>query len=87
MKVTRTCRGFEGIWRLPYGEASEKEERLVQQSSAIGDYDDSFAKPGSSFLWIDTHHHLDREEVAEFRDALTRWLETSYLSESTHDNH
>lgn len=47
--------------------------RVVAQSSAIGDYEDSFDRPGSSFLWVGDDHHLNREEIAELVDALEKW--------------
>ncbi len=78
MNVTRSGRGFELIMHeayLPYYE----EARLVQASSAVGDYDDSFARPGSSYLWVGDRHHLDREEVAELVAHLKAWLATGSL--------
>lgn len=52
---------------------------VVSESSAIGDYEDSFDNPGSSFLWVGKQHHLNREEVTVLRDALTHWLENKRL--------
>lgn len=80
MKVTHTQRGFEiienqGCYRL-------------QQSSAIGDYEDSYDKPGSSFLWFG-EEHLNREQVSVYLDCdffpeqmvehVKAWLETGSL--------
>jgi len=56
--------------------------RLVSESSAIGDYDDSLARPGSSFLWIGNGHHLNREEVAELVAKMRHWLDHGRLPES-----
>lgn len=66
-------RGFPGI-RLPNYADEEKSSWLVHQSSAIGDYDDAFQRPGTSFLWIGSHHHLNREEVQDLVGHLARWL-------------
>jgi hypothetical protein len=80
MKVTKTERGFQWLEHPVYeGVHDAKNDRFACQSSAIGDYDDSFAKPGSSFLWIGENHHLNREEVAEFVKHLNQWLKTGKL--------
>lgn len=43
-----TCRGFDCVeFQDANGAACS-----IQQSSAIGDYDDSLGRPGSSCLWI-----------------------------------
>lgn len=84
MKIETTQRGFETINHKCNLE-DKPPERLVQQSSAIGDYEDAFDRPGSSFLWIGDNHHLNREEVTEFRDSLNRWLETGYLSKAPNE--
>ncbi len=47
-EVVKTNRGFEMV----EFEDTHGRKCSVQQSSAIGDYDNSFDKPGSSFLWI-----------------------------------
>lgn len=67
----------------------------VQMSSAVGDYDDSLSRPGSSYLWIGDDH-VDREGVGslirsiesgdagqlgpEYLPFLRRWLETGWLA-------
>lgn len=83
MIFKKTSTGFElveeSIYPPPAREIETPTSRLVQQSSAIGDYEDAFDKPGSSFLWIGKQHHLDREQVEELRDRLTAWLETGTL--------
>jgi len=78
MEVTRTNRGFS-IINHPTRDNVPKIERLVQESSAVGDYEDSFDKPGSSYLWFGPDHHLDREEVEELIGHLQRWLRTGSL--------
>lgn len=84
MKVTRTDRGFELIEHEHYPlhdkEGNPHEPvRLVQASSAIGNYPDSFDRAGSSFLWIGPDIHLNREEVADLVRHLTAWVETGSL--------
>jgi len=54
---------------------------LIQESSAIGDYEDAFDKPGSSFLWVGRYHHLNRMEVAELIERMQHWLDTGRLKE------
>ncbi len=54
--------------------APHEPKRVASQSSAIGDYPDSLDRPGTSFLWIGEHHHLNREEVAEMVMHLQNWL-------------
>ena len=55
----------------------------LQQSSEIGDYEDAFDKPGSSAIWVrEPSGSINREGVAETRDALTRWLETGSFAET-----
>lgn len=78
MNLYKTDRGFEVVDHLSYGN-TPMPLRLVSQSSAIGDYEDSFDRPGTSFLWVGDNHHLNREEVAELRDRLTAWLATGTL--------
>ncbi len=71
MKTTISNRGFHFI--------KKDEERIVSESSAIGDYEDSFDIPGSSYLWVGGEVQLNREEIAQLRDALTHWLENKRL--------
>lgn len=77
MIISTTQRGFE---RIDIDTPLAGVHRLVQQSSAIGDYEDSYRRPGSSYLWIGNDHHLDREQVAEFIQHLQAWLDTGHLS-------
>lgn len=75
MKIEHTPRGFEVI----YLEDEEKNQlKLVQQSSRVGDYPDSWERPGSSALWVG-ECHLDREQVAEFIAHMACWLATGHL--------
>lgn len=53
--------------------------RLIQESSAVGEYEDSFGNPGSSYLWVGQDHHLNREEVRELIERMEYWLETKRL--------
>ena len=78
MEKLNTQRGFVLVRHpaYPNGEPS----RLVQESSAVGEYHDAMDKPGSSFLWIGKEHHLNREEVAELIHHLTWWLKSGRLA-------
>lgn len=53
----------------------------LQQSSEIGDYDDSLKFPGSSALWATVPEKLDREDAALLARYLDRWARTGYLAE------
>lgn len=53
-------------------------DRLIQESSAVGEYYDSFDNPGSSFLWVGIHH-LSREDIKELIDRLQYWLDNKQL--------
>ena len=59
-----------------------QDERIITESSAIGDYEDSLEKPGSSFLWVGRDHHLNREEIVSLALAMLYWAENSRLPES-----
>jgi hypothetical protein len=78
MNLRSTNRGF-GLLTHPTRANEPQEERLIQESSAIGDYENSFDVPGSSYLWIGADHHLDREEVAGLIRHMQRWLDTGRL--------
>lgn len=79
MEVARSDRGFQCLSHPTYLERDMGNERIVSQSSAIGNYDDAMDRPGSSFLWVGQFHHLNREDVKELRDHLTHWLKTGKL--------
>lgn len=80
MILARTNRGFEIVLHAKYPPEPGDPIRLVQASSAIGDYEDSLEHPGSSFLWVGQDHHLNREEVAELVARMQTWLETGSLA-------
>lgn len=78
MHVEKNDRGFQAVVHPQY--VSGEGSRLLAQSSAINfDYDDSFDRPGSSFLWVGAKHHLDRDEVAQMVEHMKKWLETGRL--------
>ena len=83
MQVKSTNRGFRIIKhpsRTQRNVVNEPEmTRLIQESSAIGDYKNSLSEPGSSYLWIGDDHHLNREEVAELIDNMQHWLDDGRL--------
>ena len=81
--LSRTGRGFEILKHPAYPPKpnGDQETRLAQQSSAVGDYDDSFDRPGTSFLWIGDGHHLNRDEVRELARRMNAWLETGSLTD------
>lgn len=77
--VRKSERGFERVDAESYAN-DPKMLRLVGQSSAIGDYEDSYDRPGTSYLWIGEHHHLNREQVGEYVALLQNWLQTGSLN-------
>ena len=78
MKATKTSKGFV-IVKHPIYTHDLINTRLVQESSAVGDYKDSSERPGSSYLWVGVDHHLDREEVKELVSRMEHWLENGRL--------
>ena len=78
MRIYKSPRGFFLIIHTEYCGPHE-ETRLIGESSAIGDYDNSMDCPGSSYLWIGAHHHLNREEVAELIGRMQSWLDCGRL--------
>lgn len=80
MEIKWTDRGFAVINHIKYADDSGAKTRLLQESSAIGGYDDAYENPGSSFLWIGQDHHLNREEVKELISILRVWIEHNRLS-------
>ena len=79
MKFIKTGRRFGSVTHPEYLRPHENKP-IIAESSAIGDYEDSFERPGTSFLWIGEHHHLNREEVRELVDTMNHWLDTGRLS-------
>lgn len=78
MRFERTERGFGVLIHDTYANEPVP-ARLVQHSSAIGDYADSWDRPGTSYLWVGDRHHLNREEVAQLILHLESWLMTGSL--------
>lgn len=74
-----TNRGFHGYEAEKYQNEPFDFRRLIQESSAVGEYEDSLENPGSSFLWIGEHFHLNREEVQAVIAHMQRWLDTGSL--------
>lgn len=79
MKAEKTGRGFVVVTHEKYQNNPGEMTVLVQESSAIGDYENSFERPGSSYLWVGQDHHLNREEVAELVSRMQHWLKTGRL--------
>lgn len=80
MRETNERRGFQDVYHEGYpAEDTKGDHRVVGCASTIGDYEDSFEKPGSSFLWLGQKHHLNREEVAQLVIYLQHWLQTGRL--------
>ena len=68
-EVDKTARGF------PYVRFHDRNGALcsLQNSSAVGDYDDSFERPGSSFVWLGPD---DANPIIMARDAKRLGIET-----------
>jgi hypothetical protein len=81
MRIEISDRGVRYLMHRVSGKP-DIDKRLVSESSAIGDYHDSYERPGSSFLWIGDNHHLNREEVAELVAKMQYWLDHKRLPES-----
>ena len=78
MNIELTGRQFVMLRHPPY---NDKDSGVLQQeASAIGDYEDSWDKQGSSFLWIcGGNHRLNREEVSKLINHIRRWIDTGSL--------
>ena len=79
MIAKKNERGFICVKHPRYCNPPCPDEPLIQESSAIGDYDDAMDRPGSSFLWVGEAHHLNREEVKEMIERMQYWLDTGRL--------
>ena len=79
MKSEKTSRGFVRVLHPKYTD-STVQQRLIQESSAVGDYEDSWDSPGSSSLWVGDHLHLNREEVIELIQRMQYWVDTKRLA-------
>ena len=78
MITTETDRGYRIVfWQTFAGVVTNA--RLIQESSAIGDYEDSMDNPGSSYLWVGEVHHLNREEVSTLIAFMQHWLDHGRL--------
>lgn len=78
MKI-ENVRGFNKI--VHKKQNNGKEIRLVQESSAVGNYEG--ASKGGSFLWIGQDHLLNRKEVGQLIVHLQTWLDTGRLTGET----
>ena len=83
MKAKETERGFIVVTEEKYQNERGEFTRLIGESSAVGDYEDSFENPGSSYLWVGRDHHLNREQVAELIRRFEYWLECKRLELDT----
>lgn len=79
MKALKDNRGFIVVTHEKYQNEPGEMTRLIQESSAIRDYEDSFSRPGSSCLWIGQDHHLDRDEIKELISLMQYWLDNKML--------
>lgn len=80
MQTIRMDRGFRVVEHEKYQNEPGEMTRLIQESSAIGDYENSMELPGSSYLWVGCDHHLNREQIQELIDRMKYWLETGRLA-------
>jgi hypothetical protein len=87
MRTKQSDRGFTFVTAEKYQSERGHFTRLISESSQIGDYEDSFDKPGSSALWVGDDHHLNREEVHELIGRLQHWLDTGRLQVDPPPNH
>lgn len=78
MQTEKSERGFTFVMEQKYPRGPLT--RLISESSAVGNYADSLDKPGSSFLWIGSDHHLNREQVQELIQRMQHWLATGQLA-------
>ena len=79
MKTEKTSRSFIIVEEEKYQNEPDEFTRLIQESSAYGNYKHSDI-PGSSFLWIGQDHHLNREQVKELIKHLKYWLRHKRLN-------
>ncbi len=80
MRAEKSDRGFTFVLEEKYQNERGEFTRLISESSAIGDYDDSMDKPGSSFLLVGQDHHLNRDQVRELVQRMEHWLATGRLA-------
>lgn len=79
MKAYAISRGFIVITHQKYQNEPNEMTRLIQESSAIGNYDNAVDNPGSSFLWVGQDHHLNREEITDLIERMQYWLNNKRL--------
>ena len=89
MKVERSNRGFPALHHPvyipnpgPLPQPGDGDTRIVSQSSAI-DFDapGGLEEPGSSYLWVGRHWHLNRAEVRQLVEHLEAWLDAGSLAD------
>ena len=80
MHTEKSGRGFVFVLEEKYQNEPGEFTRLIAESSAIGDYENSCDQPGSSFLWVGQDHHLNREQVRELIQRMEHWLATGRLA-------
>lgn len=77
MNTVKSNRGFKRIVHHKYLDPKQ-ETSIVYESSAIGNDNDAFENPGSSYLFIGDCH-LNRKQVKQLADALNYWLDNKRL--------
>lgn len=83
-EIQITERGYRYLLTEIYQNKRGEMTRILAESSAVGDYEDSLDRPGSSFLWVGHDHHFNREEITELIEFMQYWLDNKRLSpEST----
>lgn len=86
MHSEKTEHGIMFVMEEEYPNGKGKSAQLISESLAIGDYEDSWDKPGSSFLFVGERHHLNREQVLELIERMLHWLKTGRLAEDKSDS-
>lgn len=79
-------RGFTHVLEEKYVRPSGVYTRLISESSAIGNHENSWDEPGSSYLWVGDDHHLNREQVRELIERMQHWLDTGRLAVDGHES-
>ena len=74
-------RGFKALFHEQYPPKDEA-GAILQESSAVGDYEDSWDKPGSSYLWVGCNFHLNREQAKDLARHIMTWVKTGRLVEN-----
>lgn len=83
MESKKTDRGFIYIEHETYHPKELKP--LVQESSTVGYNEDSFERPGSSYLWIGDEFHLNREQARFLANTIFAWLANKRLPSHVDD--